>query len=197
MQVVNPTILHRIANPPQLSVEDTEDLFYPELLESNWSNPSEINSGFPATIQGCIVKSHVDKEFALLFEEARLCDVPSVAAHNLWRVFSYCNQPCNVVRTKSGTAISQLVRGNTYDLSANRAHLAVVHYLQGSERNDILIDCLPPYLRSTALGLIPTIVQACISRSILRHAQPEPGTWGRGLSSSERAFADMHWIVRR
>jgi hypothetical protein len=112
MQEANPSRIHHIANPPQpLEPEHRDQVFYPELQESKWKNPSDPHGGFPATKQDCTIKRHINKEFSLLFEEARLCDVPSAAAYNLWRVFNYCNIPCNVVRTKSGKAVSGLIRG--------------------------------------------------------------------------------------
>jgi hypothetical protein len=190
-------VLLHIAYPPQPRHPESRDqLFYPELPVSRWRNPKDPNGGFLATKQGCTIKRHVGRIFATFLQEAELLSKTSSAANNLWRVFNYCNLPCNSVRTNMGKNPSRLIRGNKYD-NAN------VNYLQCMERHEIAIGFLPepPYLHDVASGLVPEIVELCIFRSTdhdrLGQAPPDPGTWGSPFSSSDQAFDDMTWLLQQ
>jgi hypothetical protein len=161
-----------------------------------WRNPKDPNGGFLATKQGCTIKRHVGRIFATFLQEAELLSKTSSAANNLWRVFNYCNLPCNSVRTNKGKIPSRLIRGNKYD-DAN------VNYLQWMKRHEIAIGLLPEplYLLDVASCLVPGIVELCIFRSADHSSQgqapPDLGTWGTPFPSSERAFDDMTWLMQQ
>jgi hypothetical protein len=189
-------ILRDIAFPPLLTDDQIEQCFNEELPVTMWRNPMDPSNCDPTTTQGCAVKRHVDRIFATLFRDADKIDKPSIPAQNLWRVFNYCNLPCNSMRTNMGENPGRLVRGVCYDKAS-------YDYLQWMDRNGIPVGdhCDPPYLLDVAVKLVPGIVQLCIIKShnhgLAGLASPEPGSWGTSLPSCERSYHDMKWLLLR
>jgi hypothetical protein len=121
------------------------------------------------TIQVC-----VDQEFNRLFAQAREADTHCSAAQELWRVFHYCNLPCNAGRTRKGTSLGRLLHHVAYD-AFNHDCLRWLRPGQ-SDRHHL-----------SALRIIPVIIEQCIFKT-RQHgpkgiAPPVPGTWGFNLPS--------------
>jgi hypothetical protein len=57
----------------------------------------------------------VDQQFNRLFAQAREADTHCSAAQELWRVFHYCNLPCNTVRTRKGIYVGRLLHRVAYE----------------------------------------------------------------------------------
>jgi hypothetical protein len=129
--------------------------------EAEWVQDSRLHAN---RIQKC-----VDKEFNRIFTQAKAAELHCNSAKHFWRVYYYCNLPCNRERTQGGTKVGRLIHPEIYD-ALNHDFLKWLE--PGNYDRPRLISA----------RLIPVIVENCIYRTESLGASgvapPAVGAWG-------------------
>jgi hypothetical protein len=135
--------------------------------EAKWVEDSRFHAN---RIEECI-----DEEFNRIFAKAKASANYCEFAHSYWRVYNYCNLPCNRERTKGRTKIGRLLHPKLYDA----LNLDSLRWLEPGNYDRAC---------KVAERLIYPIVDHCIFRTtqlgLSGVAPPTPGAWGFHFDSS-------------